>query len=250
VRWRWLRTLVALGWALIGSTRLSAQWPNGPIVQHTPHNLTRPAASTAPDMLGRIRNYGEICVYCHTPHGGPDWLGAPRTPLWNRDRPNSSYRMPEFSTQRMLQDPAPSDRSRVCLSCHDGSLGLDLVTNRPNTYTGPTPANHAIEECEGCHSGGNPAGGIDWEGVWFRPDLRKQHPFSVIYDPSRRPGEFQSAIGGTVGGLPLFDGKVECATCHQPHSEQFRYFLRRSNVGGTLCLVCHTSPPSEPVHQR
>lgn len=227
----------------------AAQWPNGSSVDQTPHNLVRPASSTNPDMTGRIRNYAEVCVYCHGPHGGPNWVGAPRSPLFNRQRPNATYRMPEFAPMRMSQDPSPSDRSRLCLSCHDGTIGLDVATNLPNTYTGLNPANRTIDECENCHSGGSPAGGVNWEGVWFRPDMRDQHPFSILYDPSRRPGQFRSAVGGTVGGLPLYQGKVECATCHEPHSEQFRYFLRQSNVGGSLCLTCHVSPPSDPVHQ-
>lgn len=244
----WLVSLcVACG---LGPGAAAGQWPNGTTVDQTPHNLTRPAASPDPDMVGRIRNYGEVCVYCHAPHGGPNWLAAPRAPLVNRPRPAASYRMPEFGTMRMIQDPSPAERSRLCLSCHDGTVGLDMVTNRPNTYTGPSPANHFIDECEGCHSGGSPAGGIDWEGVWFDPDMRKQHPFSVLYDASRRPGQFQPAVGGAVGGLPLFDGKVECATCHEPHSQRFRFFLRRSNASNSLCLVCHTSQPADPVHAR
>lgn len=238
-------TLLLLG---LAATPARAQWPNGTSVDQTPHNLTRPASSTDSDMRGRIRNYGEVCVYCHTPHEGPAWVGQPRAPLVNRQRPNPSYRMPQHSNQQMPQDPSPTDRSRICLSCHDGSVGLDVVTNRPNTYTGSAPANHRIDECESCHSGGSPAGGIDWEGVWFNPDMRKQHPFSVVYDPSRRPGQFRAAVGGSVGGLPLINGKVECATCHEPHSQRYRYFLRLPNVGNSLCLVCHTSQPADPVH--
>ena len=234
--------------ALVPVRRGAAQWPNGLTVDQTPHNLIRPASNTNPEMVGRIRNYGETCVYCHTAHGGPTWTGAPRPPLFNRNRPTAAYRMPEFDQQRMIQDASPSDRSRLCLSCHGGTIGLDDITNRPNTYSGPPPANHLIDECEDCHSGGSPAGGIDWEGVWFRDDMRKQHPFSVLYDPSRRPGEFKAAIGGTVNGLPLLAGKVECATCHEPHSQRFRFFLRESNVGNSLCLRCHNVVPPDPVH--
>ncbi len=240
----------ALGIGLMHPTPMAAQWPNGFTVDQTPHNLTRPASSTDPDMVGRIRDYGEVCTYCHAPHGGPSWGASPRAPLWNRNRPNASYRMPEHNAQNMFQDPSPSDRARVCLSCHDGTIGLDNIVNRPNTYGGPGPANQTIDSCEGCHSGGNPDGGIDWDGVWFRDDMRKQHPVSVVYDPSRRPGEFQAGLGGSVGPLPLYNGKVECQTCHEPHSQQFKFFLRISNVGNSMCLVCHVTPPTEPVHQR
>ena len=226
------------------------QWPNGSTVDQTPHNLTVPASVTNPDMAGRVRNYGDICAYCHTPHGGPSWQGSPRLPLWNRDRPDGAYRMPLWDIDRMIQDATPSDRSRICLSCHQGTIGLDMITNLPNTYTGPSAANQTIDTCEDCHSGGSPAGGISWEGVWFPEDLRKQHPFSVLYDPNRRPGAFKAASGGKVSGLPLWNGKVECQTCHEPHSEQNRYFLRQPNVNGSFCLLCHNYQPSAVVHSR
>lgn len=243
------RPAPAVAWLLAAAPVASAQWPNGASVDQTPHNLTRPAANTDPEMVGRIRDFGEVCAYCHSPHGGPAWLAGPGQPIWNRPRPTSSYRMPNHSAQRMIQDPSPSDRSRTCLSCHDGSIGLDEVVNLPNSYTGPPPARSPIDDCEGCHSGGNPAAGLDWEGVWFNPDMRKQHPMSVLYDPSLRPGEFLPAIGGAVGGLPLFGGKVECPTCHEPHSEQHKFFLRQSNAGQGLCLSCHVTVPSSPVHE-
>lgn len=246
---RWHRWAV---WAALTAARTApaeAQWPSGVFVTDTPHNLTVPASSVDPDMIGRIRNYGEVCVYCHASHEGAAWVGTPRDPLWNRPRPTAAYRMPNFSTMRMLQDPAPSDRSRLCLSCHGGTVGLDGIANLPNGYTGPPAANHLIDECESCHSGGNPAGGLDWEGVWFREDMRKQHPFSILYDPAQRPGEFKPALGGVVNGLPLYAGKVECGTCHEPHSQRFRYFLRQSNAGNVMCLSCHNSMPTEPVHE-
>ena len=151
-------------------SRAAGQWPNGVSVSDTPHNLVVPASNTTPEMNGRIRNYGEVCAYCHTPHEGAGWLGAPRSPLWNRPRPTASYRMPAFNEMRMLQDASPSDRARLCLSCHGGTVGLDAITNRPNTYTGPGPANSMIDDCEGCHSGGNPAAGLVVDGGEISPD--------------------------------------------------------------------------------
>ena len=215
-----LATLTGMVWPTAGL----AQWPNGTTVDQTPHNLTRPASNTDPDMIGLIRDYGNVCVYCHVPHGGPNWTGSPRAPLFNRPRPNPAYRMPEHNASQMVQDPSPTDRSRMCLSCHDGTRGLDAIVNVPNTYTGPPAVNSFIDECEDCHSGGDPDGGLDFEGVWFDTDMRDQHPISVVYDPSQRLGQFKAAVGGSIGGLPLYDGKVECATCHEPHSQQFKFF--------------------------
>ena len=219
------------------------QWPLGTRVTDTPHNLTRPARSPDSDMQGRIRDFGEVCAYCHAPHAA----NATQPPLWNRRRTTTPYRMYEQGGLDMLLDASPNDASRLCLSCHDGSIGLDEVINMPNHYTGPAPARSSIRDCEGCHSGGNPAGGIDWEGVWIEPDLRKMHPISIAYDAARDPG-FHPATAVQAAGLPLFNGRVECLTCHDPHTQQFRPFLRRTNAGNGLCLLCHRTNPGGDAH--
>jgi len=54
------------------------------------HNLTMsylPAASL--EIMDSVRNnYGEVCVYCHTPHGGNT---LPQMPLWNRTVKATTY---------------------------------------------------------------------------------------------------------------------------------------------------------------
>ncbi len=219
---------------------VSAQWPTGNTVDVTFHNLTVPASNQSSDMRGLIRNYGEVCVYCHTPHGG-----RVDRPLWNRPNPRGSYRMFDPNDLDMLADAQPTGNSVSCLSCHDGTVGLDEILNPPNSYSGPSPAATPIEECDGCHSGGNPKGGLDFEGVWFKPeDMRKQHPISILYDPGRDPN-FNSAAEIQAAGLKLYDGKVQCMTCHEPHSQRFRPFLRIPNSGQSFCMVCHRSQPGE-----
>jgi predicted CXXCH cytochrome family protein len=40
--------------------------------------------------------------------------------------------------------------------------------------------------------------------------------------------------------LPLFDGKMQCATCHDVHDNStYRPFLRASTTQSALCLACH-----------
>lgn len=215
---------------------LAGQWPNGLDITDTPHNLTIPAKSVDPDMVNQIADYDEVCVYCHTPHGAQS-TGR----LWNRFTPAGPFRMYEDPTD-MIMDPQPTGNSLMCLSCHDGTIGLDVILNPPNTFAGPTWG-VPIDDCEGCHSGGNPDGGIDWEGVWFDTDLRRQHPISIIYDPSLDPS-FRSIGEIEAAGLKLFDGRVQCMTCHEPHSQTFFPFLRVSMAGNGLCLTCHVSLPA------
>ncbi len=219
--------------------RLPAQWPDGNEVTETVHNL-RHTAQVEP-MSEFFRDYGETCIYCHTPHGGGT-IG----PLWNRPTPSGPYRMYDRSPLDMIMDPQPTGNSLACLSCHDGTIGLDEIINVPNDYSGGGARREPIETCATeCHTGGDPEGGFNWENVWFRPDrLRDQHPISILYDPSRDP-TFRSIAEVEAAGIRLYDGKVQCGSCHNPHSQQNRPFLRVSNAGGTMCSVCHLTATSQ-----
>ena len=40
--------------------------------------------------------------------------------------------------------------------------------------------------------------------------------------------------------VPLFGGKVQCASCHDPHDATYTPFLVVDNTGSALCRKCHT----------
>lgn len=236
----WLRLSAALlllaGPALVAGPAL-AQWPNGAVVTQTVHNLSRTAQ--VDPMRNFISQYQEACIYCHSPHGG-----RTERPLWNRVLPNGPYQMYDTRSLSMIADAQPTGTSRLCLSCHDGTIALDDVINPPLTHTGPSAPGETIKRCAtDCHNGGNPKGGFNWEKVWFDTRLEKQHPISITYDPTRAAG-FRPATAVAAAGLKLEDGKVQCNTCHDPHTQQNRKFLRIPNTAGSLCLVCHNTMPS------
>ena len=54
-------------------------------IENTRHNMTMSYLSGAHRATMRIwrNDYGEVCVYCHTPHGANTTSGA-GMPLWNR----------------------------------------------------------------------------------------------------------------------------------------------------------------------
>lgn len=224
---------------LPASTVIAGSWPNGVVVNDTVHNLSHTAKVYPMSQL--FRDYGEACVYCHTPHAARDVK-----PLWNRNSPTGPYRMYESDSMDMIADAQPTGVSLFCLSCHDGTIGLDTVLNLPNAYNGPAPGGESIETCATeCHHGGDPEGGFNWEHVYFRPDdLRKHHPISVTYDPSR-DSDFNSIAAVEAAGIELYDGKVQCASCHDPHTQEFSPFLRVPNSGYSMCFTCHRSPPEE-----
>ena len=202
----------------------------------TKHNFStgRPAGATT--LPTGFVDYGEICVYCHTPHGANQAEG----PLWNRNAPAATYIMyndpgnPGASDVDMTFASTPNGVSAACLSCHEGTVGVDVVVNPPNTWDGS----------------GTPGSGSDLE-TWLGAtdpkvigsDLQNDHPISMVYDPSL-DDQFRD-LGSVTGGhlLKLFGGgvgtgTVECATCHNPHTEN-PTFLRIGNAASALCLTCH-----------
>ena len=84
----------------------------------SPHNLS----ATGP---GEVRAVTEqkICVFCHTPH-----RAAPIQPLWNRLLPVSVYSV--YSSNSLDALPGqPTGASKLCLSCHDGTIALGSVVS-------------------------------------------------------------------------------------------------------------------------
>ena len=104
-----------------------------PGVANTVHNL----ASTNPLLHSYTAdNVDEICVFCHTPHGG-----SLATPLWNHDLPVNAfthYNSPTLTShlQGLSSARLVNDESLLCMSCHDGSVAVDHLTNEPNTLGG------------------------------------------------------------------------------------------------------------------
>jgi len=195
----------------------------------------------------------EICVYCHTPHGANTEFSA--VPIWNKLTPNTDgYTMYGTTVAGNNPESAPRAPSLACLSCHDGVSAINTVVNAPGS--GNYDPNNGIT------LGGSdilmPADSITNIGQ----DLSNDHPVSILYQEgaaSLRPVTTTIAEvdpGGTWSGNPetiedlLRDGYVECGSCHDPHNNDGKMFLRRTtltdgendisgNGGSKLCLTCH-----------
>ena len=185
----------------------------------------------------------EVCVFCHTPHMANQSLG----PLWNRKISNmGSFQMYTSPTMDSTCAATPSPVSLACLSCHDDSNGG--AVNAADTHDGlvnnsnndPYGSGYYSEpNCMACH----PAGGVK-PGVWWQvgPDLTNDHPISFVYSDSQAlDPELTVAPDDQVGwsDVKLFNGRVECPTCHNPHDSTFAPFLRKDNSTSGLCYTCH-----------
>ena len=89
-------------------------------VRNTKHNLS----VTGPGPVKAVSET-QVCVFCHTPHGAEN---VPAAPLWNRKLSGATY-TPYTSTSIDATDitATPGGSSKLCLSCHDGTLAIGQV---------------------------------------------------------------------------------------------------------------------------
>lgn len=112
------------------------------------------------------------------------------------------------------QQGGPLDKiSRMCLSCHDGSVGaLGDVEVRSGSWK------HGV--------------------ALSRYDPQGSHPIGVKYQRAfARRGGFRPP-GSLDPAIKLVDGKVSCRSCHDLYSKE-QALLVVSNAGSRLCLGCH-----------
>jgi len=195
------------------------------------HDLTT-ATGAAFSTTGDTAN---VCVFCHTPHGA----SATSRPLWNRAASAAAYTMYDstFSTTiDMTVAGTPQGVSAACLTCHDGTLAFDQLVNGPTLASGAYDYNAAAPSRGYIFTGNNNLAGQPVVDVGT--DLTNDHPISITYDPTLDTA-FNAAAAGKVGALPLYSGRVECGTCHNPHQTATPPFLRMSNAASAICTTCH-----------
>jgi predicted CXXCH cytochrome family protein len=165
----------------------------------------------------------EICKVCHTPHNGVTTI--PGAPLWNHALSTATYTVYTSSTLDATVGQ-PDGISKLCLSCHDGTIALNNFTG--NTYSGADVF----------------ASGDALLGT----NLTNDHPISFLYDAALattdgglfNPTSTNSGLGSTIDADMLFNHKVECASCHDVHNGTgIDFLLLKSNTGSALCLTCH-----------
>ncbi len=199
------------GLALILGSSAAAQ-PTS--VVQSPHNLS----AGGPGPI-RAASENEVCIFCHAPHNA-----SPIRPLWNREMPTEAY---TIYTSRALDAELgqPTGASKMCLSCHDGTIALGAVVSRPSPI--------------------GMAGGITVmpDGPSrIGTDLRDDHPISFRYDSSLAAQDphlhSPAALPRTVRLDP--NGELQCTSCHDAHNNQYGDFLVMENAHSALCISCHS----------
>lgn len=185
---------------------------------------------------------GQICVACHTPHGRN--ITVTDAPLWNHALTTASYTLYSSGTLNAGPLAQPSGVSKLCLSCHDGTVALDSFGGSTSTTAGVMTGTKAVgAAAQGSLANDHPIG--------FAYNTALATADGALYDPATR--SVTVGAGGsrsktdTVAALMLFNSRLECASCHDVHNSftandgtGMGYpLLRVTKAGSAICLTCH-----------
>ncbi len=237
-------TLVAIGAALILPSLAQAAVNKG--IEGSPHDF-----SGAQHTWNTRRG---VCSPCHSAHNTDP---AQIIPLWNHQTSTGPFTMYTSPTLDFTPGAAPDGTSLACLSCHDGTVGI----NAPIGGLG-TNISYYIDP-----------------GAKIGPDLHTTHPISFTYDAALAvaDGQLENPVTYTIGSAktmltvntapvpPAWDGisltgktidqallinhKMQCSSCHDPHklvgsAPSSGILVKISGVdangrGSLLCRTCH-----------
>ncbi|MFO1078079.1 MAG: cytochrome c3 family protein [Planctomycetota bacterium] len=185
----------------------------GESIVQTKHNLSPsgPGAFRAQDATG-------ICIFCHAPH-----KATQQKPLWNRNDTTTSFLTYSSSTFQGAVEQ-PNGTSKLCLSCHDGTIALGSVVSLGGNI--PMAQGHEFLDSGPAALGAN---------------LRDDHPISFPYASSRGGSDAEYVPPAAIQRPVHLDaeGLVQCTSCHDPHKNLHGAFLHVDNRRAGLCLACH-----------
>lgn len=238
-------------------------------VQATKHNLSAAIDGSGVVPLRGVKAASEsqVCVFCHTPHNANQSVSSP---LWNRGFSSATY-TPYTSDSMDAITTQPTGDSKLCLSCHDGTIAIGTV----GVLNGVGPVTIPMS--------GTGAGGVIPNGLGASTGftrnigiaLGNDHPISFAYNPAlaaadgelRNPPVIVSGstvVGNQIAGVhpkpifPLQSDQMQCSTCHDPHladtvvTNSPLKFLRGNRLqqiqptpglfdstNDIMCLACH-----------
>ncbi|MHB0968454.1 MAG: cytochrome c3 family protein [Thermoanaerobaculia bacterium] len=200
--------------------------PNSGRVANTLHNLS---VSGPGDVKSLTET--EICKFCHIPHNP-----VVREQLWSQPLSAAQYDTPMITSSagRTSPAPQPDGASRLCLSCHDGTVAIGNMRPRGGSNGGS-----ALRLNPGSRG-------------YLGTDLSGSHPVSFIVtdappDPAQTSDIGVKALTAIQSDIDVrldAAGKMQCTSCHDPHDDRnFQpgvtpHFLVKPTTT-EVCLTCH-----------
>ena len=227
--------------------------------------------------------YNRVCVFCHTPHNATvDDGGMNPLPLWGNDITTKSQDPYQWATPANADAlGTPADQligpSRLCMTCHDGTLALDAHTSNGTLNNGnfKLTGSRAIGSDDSLLIKTHPIG-FDYvvaktkrnnqtttvggvtstyaiqeivdEGEGFATKITAS-PTQGTYNSVERKGT--RSIASVLYSGPNGGKIMTCATCHEVHNKENvtqdvaikgatpNYFLYAKESESLICLSCH-----------
>jgi DmsE family decaheme c-type cytochrome len=193
-----------------------------PDMSGSPHaNKTPPMGAAAEALASRLMGdvvnlHAPDCLSCH----GPSLTHA-KQPTDVKERPH-----PDRVFSRSYAS-SPSERSAVCLTCHDRDSKRAMWAGSP----------HAVADiaCNSCHQ------------VHTNRDkvLKKATQAEVCYKCHKE----QRAQMNKPSHHPVPEGKMTCSDCHNVHGSAGPKLVKRDSTNAT-CYTCHAEKRGPFVHQH
>lgn len=246
---------ILTGMLLVASMAMATSLANaGNGIAGSEHDLSSLGAGVNygdPTEQGNADGGNRICIYCHAPHHTLRTTDAAADgilylPLWNHAVTTMDYAMYSNGSEipadiahasgamvELAGKTKPGGVSRLCLSCHDGTVST-------NSY-GFTPAP--------ARSVG--AGGRDVKASEFLiggpngNDLTNHHPIGFNYRNVQANDDELAGVGDSLGaytiGDLLWQDNMECTTCHDVHNTKNtgERFLWTTDQNSAFCGACH-----------
>lgn len=242
--------------ALVIGLSVSAQAAGG--ISGSPHDFSGAITNAAygtPSFAWNNRK--GTCSPCHAAHHTDEDQIAP---LWIHGTSQAAF-VPYTSPTMDATVGAPSGHSLACLSCHDGTVALNEGINgavlgntaSPWQYIDDAakigPNLHTTHPISFVYNGGLAAadGGLEDPGSYKIGDPKNSLTVKTAPVPTSWSGT--SLTGKTIDEALLFEGKMECSSCHDVHRQEGSsatsgILARISGTdsdgrGSTLCRTCH-----------
>ncbi len=177
----------------------------------------------------------KICVACHTPHFSDTTVSS--APLWNHTNSTQTYTLYTSPTLQSTMGQ-PGGNSKLCLSCHDGTVAIDSFGGAGGTTMITNAAYKATSNIGTALNNDHPI------GITYNAALVTKNP--TLYNPDTQNVTIGSSPTktGTITATLLYNGQMECSSCHDVHNTfavgaNGTGMVKMAAAGSAICLACH-----------
>jgi len=186
---------------------------------------------SAHDFTAQAWSGGRICVACHTPHKSD--TSVTDAPLWNHANSTATYTLYSSPTMNATVTQ-PGGGSKLCLSCHDGTVAVNSFGGVTGT-TMISAANNLGNNLKRSHP------------IGFTYDTALSTADGSLFDPATKTATIGSGTQtktGTIASVLLYGGQMECDSCHDVHNTftvggAGTGLVKVDPSGSKICLACH-----------